>query len=120
MSRASLVIVIAAGLIACGQAIAPANTNAINVSGVLDRGPVARCPTGEPCDPPATATYLVFSRAGHLDIRVFVAPGGTFALHLDPGGYSIAAAPPPLSGKLTPDRIKVPAQGDITLVLSIG
>ena len=100
--------------------MAPANTNAINVSGVLDRGPVVRCPTGEPCDPPATATYLVFSRPPYPDVRATVGPAGTFALHLDPGGYSIAAAPPPLSGKLTPDTVRVPAQGNVTLVLSIG
>ena len=120
MIRTWLAILVAGGMVACGQAAVPANTTAINVSGVLDRAPFAGCPTAEPCDPPATATYLVFSRPGYPDVRATVGPAGTFALHLEPGAYSIAAAPPTLSGRLTPDTVRVPAQGDVTLVLSIG
>ena len=63
--------------------------------------------------------YLVFSRAGYADVRATVGPAGAFSLHLDPGSYSIAAAPPPLSGRLNPDSVRVPAQGSVTLVLSI-
>ena len=120
MIRAWLAVVVAAGIIACGQAVAPTNPNAINVSGVLDRGPVASCPSGEPCDPPARAVFLDFSRAGHPDVRTQVGPTGAFALHLDPGAYSIAAAPPPMTGKLSPDNVRVPGQGSVTLVLKIG
>jgi hypothetical protein len=119
-----LVLGLAAGVIACGAATGPANgstatTPAINVSGVLDRGPVPSCPTGEPCDPVATGTFLDFSRAGYPDVRAYVGPGGAFALHLDPGAYTIAAAPPPFRGKLTPDMVRVPQQGTLNLRLAI-
>ena len=120
VSRTHLVLVLATGLIACGQAAIPTSPNAINVSGVLNRGPVAACPTNEACDPPAVATFVVFSRAGYPDVRTSVGAGGTFALHLDPGAYSIGAAPPPPAGKVRPDSVRVPAQGTVTLALSIG
>src|ERR1700730_15032907 len=51
-------------------ATSPAPGVAVNVSGVLDRGSTPPCPPGDPCDPPATATYLVFSQPGRTDVRV--------------------------------------------------
>jgi hypothetical protein len=121
MTRASLAMAVAAGIVACGQAATPANPNPINVSGVIDRGgPVASCPTDEPCDPPARAVFLVFSRPGYPDVRTSIGPTGAFALHLDPGAYSIAAAPPPTAGGIIPNSIRVPAEGSVILDLKIG
>lgn len=91
----------------------------MNVSGVLDRGRPPACPTGEPCDPPATATYLVFSQPGRPDVRVYVDPAGTFSAYLAPGSYTISAAPPPMQGRLSPDTVRVPAGSTINLHLAI-
>lgn len=112
---------------ACGSAPAaqPAQTagnvgQGINVTGTLDRGPAApTCPAGEPCDPPAVATMLVFSRPGSADVSVHVAGDGSFALHLDPGEYSIAIAPPAFQGKVEPSTVRVPDVGEVLLRLRI-
>jgi hypothetical protein len=121
-----LALVLVGGIIACGRAASPATTDmtptpaaAINVSGVLDRGPATTCPTGEPCDPLIATVYVVFSQAGKPDVRASVDPSGAFAVHLDPGAYTIAAAPPLLNRKLTPSSVRVPAQGAVTLHLTI-
>ena len=122
-------LVLAALMTACGLTTQPASSSSdtptssaagMNVSGVVDRsGQAAACPTDEPCDPPLTAVYLVFSRNGHPDVRVQVAGDGKFAVHLDPGAYTIAAAPPPMRGKLTPSSVRVPQDGTVTLRLVI-
>jgi hypothetical protein len=119
--RACAILALGLAGVACSAATGPANltTPAINVTGVLDRGPVPSCPPDEPCDPPPTATFLDFSRAGYPDVRTYVGPGGAFALHLDPGVYSIAAAPPPLRGTLSPNTVRVPQQGAAMLQLAI-
>ena len=119
-----MVLGLAASVIACGATTGPANVTAtatptINVSGVLDRGPVPSCRTDEPCDPVPVGTFLDFSRTGQPSVRAYVGPGGAFALHLDPGAYTIAAAPPPLRGKLSPDTVRVPQQGTVALELAI-
>jgi hypothetical protein len=97
----------------------PAQSISINVTGVVDRGQPAPCPPGDPCDPPATASYLVFSQPGRADVRVGVDGKGAFALYLAPGSYSISAAPPPMQGSLSPSTVRVPASGTITLRLVI-
>ena len=129
MIRALIAALVLAALItACGLTTEPASSNAtptssaagVNVTGVVDRsGQAAACPTDEPCDPPLTAVYLVFSRNGHPDVRVQVAGDGKFAVHLDPGAYTIAAAPPPMRGTLTPNSVRVPQDGTVTLRLVI-
>ena len=91
----------------------------VNVTGTLDRGPVPTCPADEPCDPPAIAVMLIFSRPGAGDVRVHVAGDGSFALHLEPGAYSVAAAPPAFQGKIEPSSVRVPESGTVTLRLRI-
>ena len=66
-----------------------------------------------------TGAMLIFSRPGTPDVSVFVSGDGTFALHLDPGGYMIRAAPPPLKGRLQPADVRVPATGSLQLHLEI-
>ena len=110
---------------ACGSAppgpaaSSPSSDAAMNVRGTVDRGYTPPCPADEPCDPPVTAMFLVFSRPGTPDVRVDVDASGFFGLHLDPGAYSISAAPPPIGGRLEPNQMRVPATGTIELHLKI-
>jgi hypothetical protein len=110
-------------LAGCGSA--PASTPAapsgsgINVTGTLDRGPAPTCPADEPCDPPAAGSLLAFTRPGHPDVTVRIGPGGSFAIHLDPGDYTITAQPPPFNGILEPSNVRVPDAGTVDLRLRI-
>jgi hypothetical protein len=79
--------------------------------------PGAQCYPEEPCDQPAVASMLIFSRAGHADRRVFVGARGRFQTHLAPGSYRIRAAPPPQQGRLTPSSVRVPRRGVVHLHL---
>jgi hypothetical protein len=88
------------------------------VIGHLERPAPTACPPGEPCDPPATATILVFTRPGHPAARVLVGASGRFRLHLAAGRYRIRAAPPPAAGRLTPSTVRVPRRGIVRLHLS--
>ena len=110
-------------LCACGSTplAQPAQTagEAINVTGTIDRGPIATCPADEPCDPPAVASALVFSREGAAPVTVRVGPDSSFALHLDPGGYAIATAPPVFGGGVEPSWVRVPDTGTVVLRLRI-
>jgi hypothetical protein len=92
---------------------------ALNVRGTVDRAYTPTCPTDEPCDPPTTAVFLVFSQPGSADVRTIVASGGAFAVHLDSGVWSISAAPPPLGGQVEPGEVRVPATGTVDLRLRI-
>ena len=109
--------------VACGSA-APASSpaatgSAINVTGTLERGPTPTCPADEPCDPPPIASRLVFSRPGQPDVIVRLGAGGSFALHLDPGDYAVAAQPPPFNGRLEPSTVRVPDSGSVDLRLRV-
>lgn len=125
MARLRLVgMVVAAGLLtaACGatkQAQPGAVTPDVNVTGTIDRGTTPTCPAGEPCDPQMVAAMLVFSRPGSPDVQVPVHGDGSFAVHLEPGLYSIAPAPPAFHGELQPSTVQVPAAGAVTLSLHI-
>lgn len=92
----------------------------MNVRGTIDRGPAPSCPPGEPCDPPIVAMFVVFSQPGKADVRFRVGAGGAnaFAGHLDPGAYSISAAPPP-NGTLDPNQVRVPTSGTVNLHLVV-
>jgi hypothetical protein len=90
----------------------------INVTGILDRGQTPACPTDEPCDPPATSK-VVFSSSDRPDVSATLGADGTFALHLDPGSYSIRTAPPAFSAVLEPSQVRVPATGTVELHLRI-
>ncbi len=110
-------------MLACGAAgSAPSPTVSgqpvVNVTGILDRSATPICPTDEPCDPPAVAK-VVFSSSGRPEVSVRLAPDGSFALHLDPGGYAITTAPPPLNGAVAPSEVKVPPSGTVELHLRI-
>ena len=106
---------------ACGHGPqeAPSSGEAVNVTGTLDRGPIATCPADEPCDPPALASALTFSPATGPPVTVRVGPDGAFALRLAPGDYAIAAAPPAFGGTVVPSSVKVPAGGSVVLRLKI-
>jgi hypothetical protein len=75
------------------------------------------CPAGEPCDPHIVAYRLVFSSQGRSDVAVRVGGDGSFALHLDPGLYFIAAEPPSFQAHLEPSQVRVPKDGTIDLRL---
>ena len=124
MTRACVIAVAALWLLACGAGQSPAQAVSsayagTNVAGVLDRGPVPTCPTDEPCDPPLGITTLIFNAGGGGQFRVPVGGDGHFAVHLDPGRYSIAAAPPPFQGRIDPSTVDVPASGTVFLRLHI-
>jgi hypothetical protein len=115
-------LILAAG---CGSvspgpaASSPTGDSALNVRGTIDRSFTPACPTGEPCDPPMTAYYLVFSQPGKEDVRAQVGSSGAFALHLDPGVWTISPAPPALGGRVEPGEVRVPANGSVELHLRI-
>jgi hypothetical protein len=116
--------VVALGLSAAACGSAPLerpsqSTPDVNVTGTIDRGSMPTCPAGEPCDPAMVAALLVFSRPGSPDVTVRVAGDGSFALHLEPGSYTIAAAPPSFQGTLVPSTVRVPASGSVHLSLHI-
>jgi hypothetical protein len=62
--------------------------------------------------------FVVFSQPGKADARFRVGAGGAFAGHLDPGAYSISAAPPP-NGTLDPSQVRVPATGTVNVHLVV-
>ncbi len=117
---AALVLLILGAACSSTPSARPAETGQnTNVTGVLDRGPTPTCPADEPCDPPPTATMLIFSRQGGSEVSVHVAGDGSFALHLDPGEYSIATAPPAFGGVVEPSSVRVPESGAVYLRLHI-
>jgi hypothetical protein len=65
------------------------------------------------------AAFVVFSQPGKQDVRTSVSGTGEFALHLDPGAYTITAAPSPATGRLQPSNVRVPSTGTIELHLVI-
>jgi hypothetical protein len=110
-------------MLACGAAVsAPSPTVSgqpvFNVTGTLDRATAPICPTDEPCDPPAVSK-VVFSGPGRPEVSARLEPDGSFALHLDPGGYTVTTAPPPLGGAVMPSEVRVPATGRVELHLRI-
>lgn len=96
----------------------PAGDAAVNIRGTIDRRPSPSCPPGEPCDPPIVAMFVVFSQPGKPEVRLRVGAGGAFVGHLDPGSYSISAAPPP-NGSLDPSEVHVPSSGTVNLHLVV-
>jgi hypothetical protein len=121
MTRACVIAGAVLLIAACGQSqpSGQAASSATNVTGVLDRGPVPTCPTDEPCDPPLGIATLIFSAGGGAQVRVPVGGDGRFATHLDPGQYSIGAAPPPFQGRVEPSTVEVPENGPVFLRLHI-
>ena len=122
----ALVAAVAVGSLAtaCGAAApaaAPTGTGpvSINVTGTLARGPAQTCPSDEPCDPLPSASLLIFSRPGLPDVSARLDASGAFGLHLDPGSYSISAAPPAFGGQVEPSLVKVPETGAVRLQLLI-
>jgi hypothetical protein len=62
--------------------------------------------------------FVVFSQPGKPDVRFRVSVGGAFSGRLDPGAYSISAAPPP-NGRLDPNEVRVPSSGTVNLHLVV-
>ncbi len=100
-------------------AASPTGEAALNVHGVLDRGASFPCPPGDPCDPPIQAMFVVFSQPGKPDVRTQLDARGAFALHLDPGSYSVTAAPPSQAGSVQPSQVRVPSTGTLQLQLQV-
>jgi hypothetical protein len=118
-----LVSALACGAVPPGPAgpaaASPTGEAALNVRGALDRGAASYpCPPGDPCDPPIQAMFVVFSQPGKPDIRTQLDPGGAFALHLDPGSYSVSAAPS-INGRVQPSQVRVPSAGTLQLQLQV-
>lgn len=113
---------LAIALVAAVTAVsAAAGTPEPNVHGKLDRSGAGSpgCFPGEPCDPVPVGRFVVFTRAGHAPVRVRVPQSGSFAARLAPGTYRISLAPPPLSGHVTPEMMRVPHSGAMHLSLKI-
>jgi hypothetical protein len=91
----------------------------LNVLGTLERGTVQNCLPGDPCDPALVGAFLVFSQPGKPDVRTGVSGSGQFSLHLDPGAYTISAAPSPTGGRLQPSDVRVPGIGTVELHLVV-
>ena len=121
MTRACVIAGALLMLVACGEAQPATQTSGspVNLNGVLDRGPMPTCPTDEPCDPPVGIAILVFSTGSGEEFKVPVGGDGHFAAHLDPGRYSIGAAPPPFKGRVEPSTVDVPQSGTVFLRLHI-
>jgi hypothetical protein len=119
-----LVSALACGAVPPGPAgpaaASPTGESALNVRGVLDRGASYPCPPGDPCDPPIQAMFVVFSQPGKPDVRTQVDASGAFAVHLDPGSYSVTAAPPSQAGSVQPGQVRVPSTGTLQLHLRVG
>ena len=116
-----MVIVLLAGA-ACGVAPkgGPASgTPELNISGVLDPGPMPSCPGDEPCDPPVRAMTLTFSSPSGFEVRVNLSAEGRFAAYLKPGQYAIATDPPTIQGNIVPSTVSIPATGTVFLQLHI-
>ena len=116
--RAAVIALTAAVFAVSGAA---ARTAGPNVLGVLDRSGAESpaCFRDEPCDPIPVGRYVVFSRERHKPVRVRVRSNGSFAVRLAPGQYRISLAPPPLSGRLAPTRLRAPRVGVRRLRLEI-
>jgi hypothetical protein len=96
-------------------------TVAPNVRGTIvgmTGGAAPICPSGEPCDPPQTRAFVLFSRPSRPTITIPVS-GGSFALHLAPGAWSIHVAPSGQGGSLRPTAVRVPVRGVVHLRLVV-
>ena len=103
MIRASIAALVLAALItACGLTMQPASSS-----------------SATPTSSAAGMNVSGVSRNGYPDAPVQVAGDAKFAVHLNSGAYTIAAAPPPMRGKLTPSSVRVPEDGTVTLRLVI-
>jgi hypothetical protein len=90
----------------------------LNVRGTLTGTRIAACPTGEACDPPQAGAFVLFSRLAKPTVRGRVT-GGSFAVHLAAGLYTIKLAPPASSGHVMPARVRVPRAGIVHLKLVV-
>jgi len=60
------------------------------------------------------AVMLVFTDPSGRQVSARVGGDGSFALHLDTGDYTIAAAPPAFGAELDPSSVRVPK--DISVI----
>ena len=83
-----------------------------NVRGTFVRSPSAvACYPGEPCDPPPSAAFLLFTRNGQ-SARVRLGATGAFAVRLASGLYRVSVLPGH-SATVSPAMLRVPQVGVI-------
>lgn len=117
VAAALVPVVLAASCLAPPPSEPVHSTAGINVTGTIDQGPAPSCPTEQPCDLTPKSITLVFSRTGGEKQSVRVAGDGSFALHLDPGEYSISVTTTQM--KVEPSVVRVPTTGMVYLQLHI-
>jgi hypothetical protein len=97
-----------------------------NVIGTLARSGVPTCPRDEPCDRPAVAAVVSFTRRGHAPKRVLA--GTRFRVRLAPGRYRISARSPAVPMRtaavegalgVRPSAVRVPSHGVVYLHLRL-
>ncbi len=119
--RLSIVALLAIGAWLVPGAVAQRPPNVVGTLARPASGPAA-CPSDEPCDRPATAVVLSFTRRGRVAARVLVRRA--FKLRLAPGRYAISARSPaaprraaagspaaPARAVLRPATVWVPRRG---------
>lgn len=102
------------GVIASGLVVATASSGALapNVRGTFVRtSSMPTCYTGEPCDPPPTAAFLLFTRNGQ-STRVRLGATGAFTVRLPSGLYRVSVLPGH-SSTVAPAMLRVPRVGVI-------
>jgi hypothetical protein len=127
--RLSIVALVALGAWLVPGAVAQRPPNVIGTLVRTAPAPAA-CPSGEPCDTPATAVVLSFKRGGRVAARVLVRK--TFRLRLAPGRYTISARSPAAprtapagspgatpGAVLRPSTVRVPRHGVVRLRLTL-
>jgi hypothetical protein len=127
--RLSIVALLALGAWLVPGAVAQRPPNVIGTLVRTAAAPAA-CPSGEPCDLPATAVVLRFRRGGRVAASVLVRK--TFKLRLAPGRYAISARSPaaprtapagspvaPAGAVLRPSTVRVPRHGVVHLHLTL-
>src|SRR5438067_8358278 len=106
--RATAALAVLAGLLICSGTASSALQP--NVKGTFVRSTSATvCQTGEPCDPPLQATFLVFTRNGRAT-QVRLGATGTFAVRLAAGLYKVSVGPAH-TGTVSPATVRVPRVG---------
>jgi hypothetical protein len=102
------------GLLASALVATTASSGALapNVRGTFVRSSnVGACFPGEPCDPPPTAAFLLFTRNQH-STRVRLGATGAFAVRLAGGVYRVSVLPGH-SSTVSPAMLRVPRVGVI-------
>ena len=92
------------------------------IHGVVMRGPTQPvCQVGKPCSAPAVGVTLVFSRAGHMPVRVKTVKGGRYSVRLAPATYKVSTAPRMTIGTgVRPATVRVHAAATVNFYIDTG